>query len=205
RKEFNKRRDEILEKNVKAQLEKRDDKTLYYCAKIFEPFEAERFRRIRKFYRGLRSFVKKFKRADEYRWDYETSKIQYRQSRRQLVIDICNYILHPKKTHGEYPKCNNDDEIKIIRKRNRDRIFRIKEGILRRIGRRSPLYNTVVEYEDNSKYQNIHQQMEHDDMDLIKTVMSRICPHSDHDFFECPNLKSIKKELRYSIPNHLIH
>lgn len=199
RKQFNIRRDELLEKIVKRELERIDDETIYNCAKECVPEEAEKFKRIRDLYGGLRRFRQKFwSRRGEYRWDYESTKIEYRKSRRYLLSNICNYILHPKKSDGEFGVSLNDKEIKIIRKKNRSRILRIKEKMLRTIRKNLPLYKNVVDCEDNLRYQNIHQQMEKEDLTLIRNVLLRVCPHDDHDFLECPNLKEIKVVLGHA-------
>lgn len=195
RKQFNIRRDELLEKNVKKELEKIDDKAIYNCAKICEPEEAEKFRRIRSLYRKFKKFGQKFGFKREYRWDYESAKIRYLNSRRHLLSCIHSYILHPNKTSGEFSACQNDEEIKIIRKNNRSRILRIKERMFKFIRRKSSLYKSVVECEENLKYQNIHQQMENEDLSLIKNVLLRICSH-DHDFLECQNIKYVKEALK---------
>ena len=171
--QLNKQRDEVVEKKVKEELEKLDDKTIYSCAKICEPEEAEKFRRIRSLYRKLKKFKQKFafRGAREYRWDYESEKIKYNNSRRYLISRICNYVLHPKKSFGEYASCQNDDEIKIIRKNNRSRILRVKDGMLRIIRREPSLYKSVVECEENLTLQDIQQQNENEDFNLVKNVL----------------------------------
>lgn len=200
RKEFNRRRDE-LEVRVIRELEKADDRTIYECGKICEPEYAERFRRIRSLYRKLKKFRKKLgsRRASEYRWEYESAKIQYHKTRRLLLSIICNYLLHPTRarTYGEYGSSWSD--VKIVVARNRSRIKRIKRGMLRVL---RPKYRTINDIDDslerNFKYQNIHQSKEGEDIDLTRKVILGVCSHNSHDIRDCPNFKAIREAFNHS-------
>lgn len=195
RKEFNRRRDEELEVRTKRELEKVDDDTIYECARICEPEHAEMFRRIGRLYRKLKKLRKRFGRR-EYRWEYESTRIQYHRSRKMLLSIICNYLLHPTraKTYGEYGSSWPD--VKIVVARNRSKIRGIKRKILKKLRLCRAINDLNDSLEANLKYQNIHQSKEKEDIDLIRKVVLGVCPH-DHDIRECPNFKAIKKVLNH--------
>lgn len=201
RKEFNRRRDEELEVNARRELEKADDKTIYECGRICDPEYAEKFRRIRRLYRKLKKFKKKFgfRRTSEYRWGYESVQVQYHEARRLLLSTICNYLLHPTRagTYGEYGY--SWPEVKIVVVRNRTKIRRIKRRMLR-VLKKLKLHRSIDlndSLERNLKYQNIHQSKEGEDIDLIRKVALRVCSHDDHDIQNCPKIKEVLNQSSY--------
>jgi len=201
RKEFNRRRDEELEVTARRELEKADDKTIYECAKVCNPKYAEKFRRIRRLYKRLKRFKKKFgfRGTSEYRWGYESAQAQYHEARRLVLSTIYNYLLHPTKasTYGEYGY--SWPEVKIFVVRNRSKIKRIKRRMLRAL-KKLKLYRSIDlndSLEKNLKYQNIHQSKEGEDIDLIRKVVFGVCSHDDHDIRNCPKIKEVLNHSSY--------
>jgi len=201
RKEWNRRRDEIEEK-VKKDLEKNvSDRTIYECTKVCDSKEAERFRRIRRLYRKLKRLRRKLRsREREYRWEYETIIRDYHDSKSRMFFIVFNYLLHPTKAKidGEYGACKNDKRLMKKIKKNRSKIRKVKEKMLKIIKRRKPsLYdkmNKIQEsFEENIEIQNYHQTVENDDFKLVKDILTAVCPPSHkHDFLDCPNVKKYK-------------